>query len=200
MIGMEYCAGGSLEQYVNGRRNDTMSEFIINSFAYEILLAMNDYSKMGYIHGNLKPDNILIDSLGNIKISGFGFARETIRKYRRSTGVDLSATYRRLSPELLERGEISEKTDVWAFGVILLELAYGKQSSIIPKESTDIREEFDGRGGYSSDMENFLSKCFEREESARSSVCELLCDHWFVDFKVFPAFHPRLNTKPSNNN
>lgn len=64
MIGMEYCSGGSIEQYLIGRKGGVMDESIIKSFAHQILSSMYDYSEKGVVHRDIKPENILIDEFG----------------------------------------------------------------------------------------------------------------------------------------
>lgn len=197
MIGMKYCSGGSLQQYVNG---ETMDEFSIKSFAYRILTAMLGYSEKGIVHGNIKPENILIDELGKLKISDFGLARDTYGQSKLSSGIGLAGTRRYLSPELEKCESQSEKSDVWAFGVVILELAYGRDAfldlEIIGMDRTKIREEIKKRKGYSCDMIEFLERCFERESADRATVEELLRHEWIKDVTVTAV----VSTSESGNN
>lgn len=189
MIGMEYCVGGSLEKFVIERNGETIDQSFIKSLAHQILLAMFDYSEKGIVHRDLKPENILIDSHGEVKISDFGLAVETNGQSRLST-VTIAGTKRYLSPELEDNESQSIKSDLWAFGVVLLELAYGKESFrtsvITAMDNTRIIDEFRNRGGYSREMGDFISICFKRERVNRATVEELLKHRWFDVVQLNP--------------
>lgn len=202
MILMEYCAGGSLEQYVKDRNGDVMDESIIKSICNQILSAMFNYFEKGLIHRDIKPENILIDEFTRIKISDFGLAVETNGKSRLPTRIDFAGTNRYLPPDFEDNGvSQSIKSDIWAFGVILLELAYGREAYKISKitalDGTKIRDEFQRRGGYSDEMAEFLSRCLERKSEDRATIEELLRHKWFYDVDLNRAI-PVI--KPGNNN
>lgn len=201
MIGMEYCTGGSLEQHVRLRIGETISESIIKSSAYQILSAMLNYSEKGYVHRDIKPENILIDSHGEIKLSDFGLAKETKGQSKLSLSIGLAGTERYISPELKNGEKQSIKSDVWSFGVVILELAYGRNAfkvdqiqSLKPKKIISM---FKKRRGYSTAMAQFLSRCFEREITDRATVDELLRDEWLKDVELY-AVVPTI--KSGNNN
>lgn len=135
------------------------------------------------VHGNIKPANILIDKHGKIKLSDFWLKRDLRGHSLLST--DTSGTHRYYSPEVINNEDQSEKSDVWSLGVVLLELAYGrddyKDSEIVRMKSKKIKKEFKEKGGYSSEMAKFLSKCFERESTERATVEELLRHKWLEE-------------------
>lgn len=175
---MDYYPNGSLEKYVKGRNGDRLNEIRIKSFAKQILTAMRDYFEKGVVHGNIKPENILIDEFNRLKIADFALFRVSNGKSKLSTTL----RERYLSPELRD-GEIqSIKSDIWAFGVVILELAYGRDafrdSTIMRIRSSKIIEEFDQRGGYSERMSVFLSKCFVIESEERANLETLFQDDW----------------------
>lgn len=188
MVGVEYCTGGSLEQYVIGRNSETMDESLINTFASKILYAMLEYSEKGKVHGEIKPENILVDSKGDIKLSDLGLVGETNSQSKLSP-KRVAGTKRYLSPELEDGEPRSKKSDIWALGVVLLELAYGRDtyqdSNIQRMNSTKIREEFEEKGGYSSEMVEFVAMCLERKSSGRATIRRLFYEKWLrdVDFK-----------------
>ena len=69
---MDFCQGGDLMSYLI--KEDTLSEKAAKFYIAEIILSIEEIHKMGCIHRDLKPDNILIDKYGHIKLSDFGLS------------------------------------------------------------------------------------------------------------------------------
>lgn len=89
-----------------------------------MLLGLDYIHKKNKIHRDLKSDNILVNSNGDIKIADFGFAIQlTEEKDKRNEVVGTPAW---MAPELILRKKYDEKVDVWSLGVIAIELAEGE--------------------------------------------------------------------------
>lgn len=98
---------------------------------------LHDYANPPYVHQNLKSSNVLLDSEFRAKVGGFGLARpvedgETPQLTRHVVG-----TQGYMAPEYLEHGLITPKLDVFAFGVVMLQLLSGKEATFLKEEEDD---------------------------------------------------------------
>ncbi|KAL8506066.1 hypothetical protein ACS0TY_017068 [Phlomoides rotata] len=134
MLVYEYVPNKSLDLILFDHVKSTLLDWptrfnIITSIARGLMYLHQD-SRLRVIHRDLKASNILLDSDMNPKISDFGLARtlggdEIGDKTRRVVG-----TYGYMSPEYATHGLFSVKSDVFSFGVIVLEVVTGKRNRV----------------------------------------------------------------------
>lgn len=83
----------------------------LNCIAAQVAAGLKDLGAQGMCHGDLSPNNILIDARGQVKLVDFGFGNTLMG--RRKITVEFAA------PEILAGGEATEQTDFWSLGQIL---------------------------------------------------------------------------------
>nr|XP_048330579.1 probable LRR receptor-like serine/threonine-protein kinase At1g56140 [Ziziphus jujuba var. spinosa] len=131
MLVYEHLENKSLDQALFGNKGLNLNW----STRYEICLGvarglayLHEESRLRIVHRDVKSSNILLDSHLNPKISDFGLAKlYDDKKTHISTRVAGTIGY--LAPEYAMRGHLTEKTDVFAFGVVALELVSGRPNS-----------------------------------------------------------------------
>ncbi|KAK2458390.1 cysteine-rich receptor protein kinase [Trifolium repens] len=138
----EYVPNGSLDYLLFDTRQQNLSwderYKIIRGTAAGVLY-LHEYSRLKVIHRDLKPSNVLLDENMNPKISDFGMARIVQIDQDRGQTNKIAGTWGYMSPEYAMLGQFSEKSDVFSFGVIVLEIITGKRN-INPYESLHVTE------------------------------------------------------------
>ncbi|XP_051865335.1 mitogen-activated protein kinase kinase kinase 12-like [Pristis pectinata] len=125
---MEYCAQGQLYEVLRAGRKVAPS--LLVDWSMGIAGGMNYLHLHKIIHRDLKSPNMLITSDDLVKISDFGTSKELNDK---STKMSFAGTVAWMAPEVIRNEPVSEKVDIWSFGVVLWELLTGE----IPYKDVD---------------------------------------------------------------
>ncbi|CAN1783587.1 G-type lectin S-receptor-like serine/threonine-protein kinase At4g03230 [Linum perenne] len=130
----EYMSNKSLDFFIFDRDRCMLLDWkmrfniIIMGIARGMLYLHHD-SRLTIIHRDLKTSNILLDEEMNPRISDFGMARIMAEKETKANTVKVVGTYGYMSPEYALDGNFSIKSDVFSFGIVLLEILSGQRNT-----------------------------------------------------------------------
>jgi serine/threonine-protein kinase len=165
---MEYVSGENLRKII--RMTGPLAVPAALGIARQVCRGLAEAHKLGVVHRDLKPHNIMIDAEGTAKIMDFGIARAEGAEDLTAPGARLG-TPGYMAPEQIEGGRADERSDIFALGLILREMVTGSPS----------RREAGAQSvpppGVPAGVEGVIRKCLEGDPERRyQSAAELLGD------------------------
>jgi len=169
-LSLEYVDGGSLLDLMSSVPK--LPKGIALYIGLEILKGLSYAHKMGVIHRDLSPSNILISREGEVKIADFGVAKLTSESFEVTQFLKGKRSY--MSPEQLQRKPVSTASDLFTLGLILQELFGSNHHSFLkgvlaqnPKDRTQSCEAF----------EKVLLKAFKQEMTTQRAFSQYLSQY-----------------------
>lgn len=176
-ITMEYVSGEDLKGSL--RRMGPLSAGKTIHIAKQVCDGLAEAHKLGVVHRDLKPQNIMIDKQGNAHIMDFGIARSLKAKGVTTSGM-MIGTPDYMSPEQVEGKEVDQRADIYAMGVILFEMVTGttpfKGETAVtialmhtrekPPNPSDINDQIP------EELSQVILKCMEKEKAKRYQNAE----------------------------
>ncbi|WP_371796396.1 Stk1 family PASTA domain-containing Ser/Thr kinase [Streptomyces sp. NBC_01718] len=120
-LAMEYVAGCTLRDVL--RERGALQPRAALDILEPVLAALGAAHRAGFVHRDMKPENVLIGDDGRVKVADFGLVR-AVGADTNTTGTVLG-TVSYLAPEQIEHGTADTRTDVYACGVVLYEMLTG---------------------------------------------------------------------------
>lgn len=196
---MEYMDGGSLDTLL--KISKKIPEDILGAITNAVLKGFVYLrEKHSFIHRDVKPSNILVNSLGEIKLCDFGASGLLIDSMANS----FVGTRSYMSPERLTGAQYSVSSDLWSLGMSLVELALGRYPIPVDGSSNDKPASPGAVGSerkamaifelmdhivndepptlpadqFSTDFCDFVAKCLKKNPKERADLKELIAHPW----------------------
>jgi serine/threonine protein kinase len=178
-ITMEYVHGEDLKQLI--RKVGRLSPGQAVGIARQVCEGLEEAHKLGVVHRDLKPQNIMVDEDGKARIMDFGIARSLSGKSMTGAGV-MIGTPEYMSPEQVDGKDVDQRSDIYSLGVILYEMVAGrlpfvgetplsiahKQKYESPEDPKKLNTQL------SDDLARVILKCLAKDEGKRfQSAAEL---------------------------
>ncbi len=117
-LAMEYVDGGTLHKFFS-EKNPTAETVV--QIAIQIGEALAEAHAHGIVHRDIKPDNIMLTSKGQVKVMDFGLAKlKGALKLTRTSSTVGTLAY--MAPEQIQGGAVDVRSDLFSFGVLLFEM------------------------------------------------------------------------------
>ncbi len=123
---MEFFRSQNLRALMRG--SESLGSDRVIDIVSQVAAALNHLHQNGIIHRDVKPENILVNAVGDVKVIDFAIAVEVNKQWRRwfgwRSGIRGTRTY--MSPEQVRGRVLSPRSDIYSLGVLLYELAAGR--------------------------------------------------------------------------
>ncbi|XP_059295208.1 mitogen-activated protein kinase kinase kinase 20-like [Lycium ferocissimum] len=182
---LEYASGGALSDKLKNSGDHRLPEFKVRKYTKALLRGLHYVHKSGYVHCDIKLQNILLGENGQVKIADFGLAKRSESMKDDKLRCELRGTPLYMSPEMVTGGEQDTPSDIWALGCVVAEMATGTpvwrcsdMSKLLMNIGVgDQLPDFPDK--LSEEGKDFLGKCFVKDPKKRWTA-EMLLKHPFV--------------------
>nr|3VN9_A Chain A, Dual specificity mitogen-activated protein kinase kinase 6 [Homo sapiens] len=170
-------------------KGQTIPEDILGKIAVSIVKALEHlHSKLSVIHRDVKPSNVLINALGQVKMCDFGISGYLVDSVAKTidAGCKPYMAPERINPELNQKG-YSVKSDIWSLGITMIELAilrfpydswgtpFQQLKQVVEEPSPQLPAD-----KFSAEFVDFTSQCLKKNSKERPTYPELMQHPFFT--------------------
>ncbi|KAM0855839.1 hypothetical protein ACQ4PT_049516 [Festuca glaucescens] len=196
-IVLEYVTGGELHDIIADR--GSLKEDEARKYFQQLINAVDYCHSRGVYHRDLKIENLLLDTAGNLKVSDFGLS--AISEQVKADGLlhTTCGTPNYVAPEVIEdKGYDGALADLWSCGVILFVMLAG----FLPFEDDNVASlykkisaaQFNCPSWFSDGAKRLIARILDPNPSTRMTIAQLLKDRWFKNGYKPPVFDEKCQT------
>lgn len=181
---LEFMNLGGLDTVLRKAPEKKIPERVLAAMSFQMFFGLAYLAYEHRVHRDIKPQNILVNTEGQVKLTDFGISRELSTAVMAKTFI---GTFKYMSPERITHQPYSFNSDIWSLGLVLLECALGRYP--YPESKTQIAMVMiltEGEppipprdGSFTDEFLDMITKCIARNPDARWSAEQLLEHPWF---------------------
>jgi serine/threonine protein kinase len=197
----DFFNGGELYTYISkGKFTEQRAKF----YTAEILLGLGHLHKHNIVYRDLKPENLLLDAVGHIRICDFGLSKQDVEG---DSVKSICGTPEYLAPEVIRRKAYGKAVDWWSLGTLVYEMIHGlppyynTNRQIMYKQI--LRKKLEKPSSMSPQAFDLCKKLLERDPEKRlgyNGPEEIMAHPWFSDLdfekllklEITPPFKPTV--------